>query len=61
MIDNLNLAQSIAWNLALTLMVSVTLFRTDGGYGVLPTAEFDGLADTILTEYDPWEIMRSPS
>lgn len=55
MTDNLALAQSIAWNLALTLMVSVTLFRTDGGYGVLPTAEFDGAADTILTEYDPFD------
>ena len=55
MTDNLPLAQAIAWNLALTLMVSVTLFRTEAGYSVLPTSEFDGTADMILTEFDPFE------
>jgi hypothetical protein len=55
MTDNLALAQAIAWNLAQTLMVSITLFRCTGGYSVVPTAEFDGTADTIVTEFDPFE------
>lgn len=55
MTDNLSLAQSIAWNLASTLLVSVTLFRAGTGYSVVPSAEFDGAAEAILTEYDPFE------
>jgi len=54
MSQNLSLAQSHAWNLAKTLMVSVTLFKSDGGYGVLPSSEFDGDPATILHEYDPY-------
>lgn len=54
MSQNLTLAQSHAWNLAKTLMVSVTLFQSDGGYGVLPSSEFDGDPTTVLHEYDPY-------
>jgi len=31
-----------------------TLFKSDGGYGVLPSDEFDGDIAMILFEYDPW-------
>lgn len=55
MTDNLSLAQAIAWDLAKTLMVSITLFRCAAGYGVVPTAEFDGLPDMIVTEFDPFD------
>jgi hypothetical protein len=51
---SLQTAQSFAWNLASSLMVCVILFRTEGGYGVLPTAEYDGDAASIVTEYDPF-------
>jgi hypothetical protein len=54
MSQNLTLAQSHAWALAKTLMVCVTLFESDYGYGVLPSDEFDGDPAMILFEYDPW-------
>lgn len=53
MTDNLVLAQQIAWDLARTLLVSVTLFRCAERFSVIPTAEFD--ADQIITEYDPFD------
>jgi hypothetical protein len=37
MSHNLSVAQNHAWNLAQTLMVCVTLFRSDFGYGVMPS------------------------
>lgn len=55
MTDNLVLAQQIAWDLARTLLVSVTLFRCAERFSVIPTAEFDGDADQIITEYDPFD------
>lgn len=61
MSTNLKLAQAHAWSLAATLMVCVTLFQTDAGYGVLPSAEYDGDQASIVHEYDPWENMRSPA
>jgi hypothetical protein len=54
MSDNLNLAQQFAWDLATTLMACITLFKGEGGYGVVPSAEFDGDPDTIVREYDPF-------
>jgi hypothetical protein len=54
MSHNLTLAQTHAWALAKTLMVCVTLFESDGGYGVLPADEFDGDPASILFEYDPF-------
>ncbi len=55
MSDNLSLAQQLAWNLATTLMVCVTLFRAGNGlFSVCPSVEFDGDPDAIVTEYDPF-------
>jgi hypothetical protein len=59
MFQTLISAQQRAWNLATTLMVSVTLFKTDDGFGVMPTAEFDGRSDSVIYDYDPFEIMGS--
>ena len=48
-------AQAFAFSLASTLMTCIVLFRTEiGGYGVLPTAEYDGEIDTIVHTYDPF-------
>lgn len=52
--SNLKLAQANAWSLAKTLMVCVVLFQTADGYGVMPTAEFDGDPAAIVHEYDPF-------
>jgi hypothetical protein len=54
MSQTLSAAQQRAWNLATTLMVCVTLFQTEGGFGVMPTSEFDGETDTVIHEYDPF-------
>ena len=54
MSHDLSLAQSHAFHLARTLMVPVTLFRSAGEYGVLPSDEIDdGDALDIVHEYDP--------
>ena len=54
MSHDLNLAQRHALDLARTLMVCVTLFRGELGYGVVVSHEFDGDAATIIHEYDPY-------
>jgi len=55
MSHDLSLAQSHAFQLAQTLMVPVTVFRSNGAFGVLPSAELDdGEVDTIA-EFDPFE------
>ena len=51
---SLTTAQALGWNLATTLMVCVVLFQTDGDYGVMPSAEFDGDAASVVHEYDPF-------
>jgi hypothetical protein len=51
---SLTIAQRHAWSLARTLMVCVTLFQTSSGYAVVPTSEFDGDADSVIYEYDPF-------
>jgi len=33
----------------------VTLFRSEGGFGAMPTAEFDGEAESVLHVYDPFD------
>jgi hypothetical protein len=55
MSNSLGLAQEFAYSLATSLMVCVTLFRSDAGYGAMLTSEFDGSPDTVLHVYDPWE------
>ena len=54
MSKSLSLAQARAWNLATTLMVCITLFRTSDGYEVMPSHEFDGDPATIVHVYDPF-------
>ena len=51
---SLSTAQQLAWSLATSLMVCITLFKMDGGYGVLPTDEFDGDPTLTIHEYDPF-------
>jgi hypothetical protein len=52
----LKAAHARAWNLATTLMVCITVFKTgDGGFGVMPSAEFDGDPAAILHEFDPFQ------
>lgn len=51
---SLSLAQRNAWSLAKTLMVCVTLFKAGTGYGVMPSAEFDGDPSTVIYEFDPY-------
>lgn len=50
----LSTAQSLAWNLAKTLMTVIVLIRTDKGYAVMPWDEFDGNPAQVLHEYDPF-------
>lgn len=52
----LSLAQRHAWSLARTLMVCITLFQAGNGYAVVPSAEFDGDASSIVCEYDPFNF-----
>jgi hypothetical protein len=35
-------------------MVCVVLFRAGNGFAAVPTAEYDGDADSIVCEYDPF-------
>jgi hypothetical protein len=35
-------------------MIYVVLIQTDAGYGVMPASEFDGPAESIVHEDDPW-------
>lgn len=51
---SLTIAQRHAWSLARTLMVCVTLFQAGSVYAAVPTAEFDGDADSVIHEYDPF-------
>ncbi|PAP98685.1 hypothetical protein LRP31_32975 (plasmid) [Mesorhizobium mediterraneum] len=55
MSQDLSLAQSHAFQLARTLMVPVTLFRSGDEFGVLPSAELDDDEVETLAEYDPFE------
>ncbi|RWC26892.1 MAG: hypothetical protein EOS70_30650 [Mesorhizobium sp.] len=55
MSQDLSLAQSHAFELARTLMVPVTLFRSGDELGVLPSAELDDDEVETLAEYDPFE------
>lgn len=48
-------AQRHAWNLARTLMVCVTLFKAGEAFGAMPTSEYDGDAESVVCEYDPFD------
>lgn len=52
----LSYAHARGWNLAITLMVAVVVFKAgDGQFGVMPAAEYDGDAAAIVHEFDPYE------
>ena len=53
---SLTIAQRYAWSRARTLMVCVTLFHVGAGYAAIPTSEFEGDADSIVREYDPFNF-----
>lgn len=55
MSQDLSLAQNHAFQLARTLMVPITLFRSGEELGVLPSAELDDDEVETLAEYDPFE------
>lgn len=55
MSNSLSLAQDFAWSLATSLMACVTLFRSEDGYGAMPTVEYDGEPGTVLHIYDPFD------
>ncbi|MBA4757594.1 MULTISPECIES: hypothetical protein [Sphingomonadales] len=50
----LKTAQSLAWNLAKTLMTIMVIVRTGNGYAVMPWDEFDGNPAELVREYDPF-------
>ncbi|MEH3118216.1 MAG: hypothetical protein PGN25_11685 [Methylorubrum populi] len=54
MAHDLTLARSHAFHLARTLMVCVVLFQADGGYGAMPSDEFDGDSASVILEFDPF-------
>lgn len=56
MSQSLAAAQMQAWNLADTLMACVILFQAGDGYAVMPSAEFDGDPETVVREFDPFEL-----
>jgi hypothetical protein len=60
MSNDLSLAQHQAFELACTLMVPVTVFKTGGAYGVLSSDELDDGDDLqIIHEFDPHD--REPA
>jgi hypothetical protein len=54
---SLETAQRYAWNLACTLKVIIILIETHDGYNAMPSDDYDGDADHVVRDYDPWEIM----
>ena len=60
MSGTLSAAQIRAWDLATILMTCVTLFRAGDEFGVMPSSEFDGDPETIIRDYDPFEIIGRP-
>jgi hypothetical protein len=51
-----SLAFANGWSLATTLMVCVVIFTAGtGGYGVMPSADYDGDPAEIVHEFDPFE------
>jgi hypothetical protein len=51
--NNLSLAQNYAFSLAQTLQVPVTVFRSEAGYAVVTSDEFEGDPASVVTEFDP--------
>lgn len=55
MATDLSLANSYAHSLAQSLMVPVTVFRSEAGYAVVTSDEFEGDPASVVTEFDPYE------
>ncbi|MEQ1954659.1 hypothetical protein [Mesorhizobium sp. CN2-181] len=55
MSQDLSLAQNHAFHLARTLMVPVTLFRSGGELGVLPSDELEDDEVETIAEFDPFQ------
>jgi hypothetical protein len=53
MATDLTLAHRYAHSLAQTLMVPVTVFRSEAGYCVVTSDEFEGDPAHVVTEFDP--------
>ncbi|APO69773.1 hypothetical protein IE4872_PA00024 (plasmid) [Rhizobium gallicum] len=53
--SDLALAQNHAFQLARTLMVPVTLFRSGNEFGVLPSDELEDGEVEAIAEFDPFE------
>ena len=52
----LSLAQSYAWNLARTMMACIVIFKiNEQVFGVAEARDYDGDADRIVREYDPFD------
>lgn len=56
MSDDLPLARRYALSLARTLMVCVTLFHSTGGYGAMPSSDYDGDVASVVHCYDPFDL-----
>jgi hypothetical protein len=55
MATDLTLANRYAYSLAASLMVPVTVFLSEAGYGVVTSDEFEGDPADVLSEFDPYE------
>lgn len=53
MATDLTLANRYAHSLAASLMVPVTVFRSEAGYGVVTSDEFEGDPADVVREFDP--------
>ena len=52
----LSIAHARGWNLAITLMVCITVLDAGSGeYGVMPLVEYDDDLATIIHEFDPFQ------
>ena len=50
------IAHARGWNLAMTLMVCIIVFKAGNGeYGVMPSVEYDGDHAAIIHEFDPFQ------
>lgn len=54
---SLNQAHAFAFSLAATLMVAIIVFQAgDGSLSVVPANEYDGDANAIVHEIDPFTL-----
>ena len=53
MATDLTLANRYAHSLAASLRVPVTVFRSEAGFGVVTSDEFEGDPADVVTEFDP--------